>query len=288
MADAPNLNAITDLTTNQRAGTNQLLAGQNQQQQDFLGGLKGYVASQPTSQALADRIGTELNLPNLQANSQSLNQTLFNLPQTYSKATTGFDVNQNQLDRVVGTKQAELAPAAALASQNTLNAQQQQTQRMGYAEQDFQHGLIPYTSAQSLMSERQAREVSAYTQENQQELDGLIQKSQMGVQMSEGDKNRMNALAVAEANFQHQMDLQKQAQGAQGPQTQIIDVGGQKKLINTQTGQVIQTLGSTGTGSSAPSNSYYATPAANPFTAPSAGISPQGNYGSFNYSAYGL
>jgi len=55
---------------------------------DYLSRFGSFLASQPTTSAMAERIGGELGLPTLRANSQSLQNTLFNLPSVYSKATT--------------------------------------------------------------------------------------------------------------------------------------------------------------------------------------------------------
>ena len=284
--DAPDINAPVAAAQAQKGQLEGLYGTQRGETNDFLGRLGSFVGSRPTSQALSERIGGELGLPQLRANSQNLNNTLFNLPQTYSKGTTGFEVNQNQLDRVVGTKQAQLAPAAALASQNTLNAENQLTQRMGYEQQNFQNNLIPFQSEQGLLSDRLSRESTGYSNQMQNELSAIISKVQNGVALSEGEKNRANQLAVAEASFQHAMELQKQSQGAQGAQTQVIDVGGRRKLINTQTGQVIQDLGSTPSGvagASTNTGSFY-----DPFKSPNSVQTPQGSNQSFNYGKFGL
>lgn len=284
--DTPDLNAPVQAAQAQKGQLDSLYGAQRGETGDYLSRLSGFVNNRPTSQALSERIGGELGLPQLRGNSQALNQTLFNLPQTYSKATSGFNVNQNQLDRAVGTKQAQLAPAAALASQNTLNAENQLTQRMGYEQQDFQNNLIPYQSEQGLLSDRLSRESTGYSNQMQNELTAIISKMNGGITLSEGEKNRANQLAVAEQNFQHSMELQKQSQGAAGANTQVIDVGGHKKLINTQTGQVIQDLGSTSSGSGGSSNysSYYpaVTQSSSVFSSPTAGISNQGNWQSVN------
>jgi hypothetical protein len=278
MVDTPDLNAPVAAAQAQKGQLSDLYSGQRTETGDYLNRLSGFVNSRPTSQALSERIGGEIGLPQLRSNSQALNNTLFNLPQTYSKATQGFNVTQNALDRAVGTKQAQLAPAAALASQNTLNAENQLSQRMGYEQQDFQNQLLPYQSEQGLLSDRLARESTGYSNQMQNELSAIIAKMNGGITLSEGEKNRANQLAVAEQNFQHSMELQKQSQGAQGANTQVIEVGGHKKLINTQTGQVIQDLGSTSSGSGGSSGYYPTATQSTPsvFTNPTSTISNQG------------
>lgn len=211
MADY-DLNAPVATTQAQKAATGTLLAGQDARTGDFLGRYTGAINSQPSTSAIASRIGDELGLPTLQANARSLNTTLFNLPTTYSKATTGFDVNANQLARIVGQKQSELAPAAGLATQNALDAEKSINTRLGYETRDQDRALLPYQSEQTLLADRLARETSLYSQDNENELNAIISKMQAGIQISEAEKSRAQQLAMAEKEYQNQLSLQKQSQ----------------------------------------------------------------------------
>jgi len=237
--DTPNLNELTNLTNSQRANTNTLLGNQAGQQSDFLKRYTGAVQGQEGQAAMAQRIGQELGVPTLQKNATMLRNTLTNLPSTYSKATTGYDVNANQLSRIIGQKSSELSPMVQTAETSLGNAQNTMNTQMGYATADQAKQLMPYQTEQSLMQDRQAREASMYSQDNQNELNSLINKIQYGVQLSEGEKNRANALAVAENNYQNNLKLQQN----QPAETQIVESGGKKYLINSQTGSVINTYG---------------------------------------------
>src|SRR5205085_1881136 len=130
--------------------------------------------------------------------------TVFQLPQTYSAATRGFDVNSNQLARIVGLKQSELAPSAELAQQNAGNAENAVNTKLGYATAEQNKQLLPYQSEQTLLSDRLARESSMFSQANQQELDSIIAKINAGVTLSEGESDRANKLAMAEKQYQSQ------------------------------------------------------------------------------------
>lgn len=226
-----NLNEPFELAKAQRAGGQQLLAGQDAQTGNFLGRFGEFIGSQPTTSALADRIGGELGLPQLRANATNLNNTLFNIPGTYTKATMGHDVNANQLARVIGTKQAELAPSAALAASNLQAGEANLNTRLGYETADRERALLPFEKEQSFLQDRMARETSLYSQANQAELDSIIAKMQAGVTLSEGEKNRAQELAMAEKNYQNQLSLNKQSQQASG----FASVNG--GLFNTSTGQ---------------------------------------------------
>lgn len=248
------LNAPTDTIAKQRANTRAFLSGQDAQTNAYLNKLQGYVASQPGVGVMADRIGKELGLPQLRANATQLNNTLTDLPQTYSKAMTGYDVNANQLARVVGTKQAEIAPLAQRATEQAQNAESMVNQRLGYASEDYNRGLLPLTTEGGMLTDRLARETSLYSTDNQRELDAIIAKMNAGITLSEGEKNRAQQLAVAEQNY----NLQKEQMNTNSKNsgTQVIDVGnGRKALIDTRTGATIQTYG--GTTSSGSSASKY-------------------------------
>ncbi len=251
----PNLNEITDTTNRQGLAREALLTSQNAMSDDFLNRYRGAVTGQERVSDMATRIGGELGLPQLQSNATMLRNTLTNLPSTYSKAVRGFDVNSNQLDRIIATKAGALAPAVATAENSLAGAQSTLDRRLGYEQIDQQKELLPFQTEQSLLSERLARETTAFDRTAESELNGLIQKIQAGITLSEGEKNRAQQLAIAEQNFQNQLKLNNEQQKSQGPQTQIIEQNGVKYLINSQTGQKIATYGSTGSGSK-PTASY--------------------------------
>ena len=233
------LNAPVQAAQAQKLGNQQLLSDQDAQSGGFLNKYTNFLNSQPTTSALANRIGGELGLPTLRSNAQSLNNTLFNLPGVYNKATLGHDVNANQLSRLIGQKQSEIAPSAALATSNLQSAESNLNTRLGYETADRERALLPFEKEQSFLQDRMARETSLYSQANQSELDAIIAKMQGGITLSEGEKNRAQELAMSEKNYQNQLNLQKNSQSAQGPQTQIVESNGKKVLINSQTGQII-------------------------------------------------
>lgn len=189
-----------------RTATGALLSGQDTRTGDFLTRYTNAIGSQPSTSAIATRIGEEIGLPQLQSNARSLNQTLFNLPTTYSKATTGYDVNANQLARIVGQKQSEIAPSAALASENALAAEGIVDKRLGYEARDQDRALLPFQTEQGFLADRLARETSLFSESNEQELNALIKKLEAGVTLSEGEKNRANQLAIAEKGYQNALE----------------------------------------------------------------------------------
>lgn len=217
MATEPNLNELTDLTTRQRAGTQSLLASQGAQTSDYLKRYTDFINNQEGASAMASRIGTELGIPTLQANATMLRNTMTNLPGTYNKAMTGFDVNQNQLARVIGQKSSELAPALTTAETSLQAAQGNLNTQMGYNFADQNKALLPYTMENDLLATRQARETTLFSEDNSRELDALITKIQQGVAISEAEKARAQELAVQERSFQNQLKLNTQSNNARSP-----------------------------------------------------------------------
>ena len=201
-----NINEITDLIAHQQAGTPGFLRGQQETTADYLKRYTDFINSQEGASAMAGRIGTELGIPTLQANATMLRNTLTNLPSTYSKATTGYDVNQNQLSRIIGQKAGELSPMVQTAETSLAGAQGNLATRMGYEQADQAKALLPYQTEQDLLTDRLAREATLYSQENQNELNALIAKIDAGITLSEGEKNRAQELAIAEKNYQAERD----------------------------------------------------------------------------------
>jgi delta 1-pyrroline-5-carboxylate dehydrogenase len=256
---------VEGLTAQRRAEGQQLLQGQKAEQGGYLDRFRGAIMGQEGLPQMASRIGSELNLPTLSENAFKLQQTVRNLPQTYSKATRGFDVNANQLSRIIGMQQSKLAPLAQEATMQAQNAINQRNEMMGFTQAQQQKELTPFQTEQNLMTERMARETSMFSEANQSELNAILQKMSTGAQLSSAEKDRAQQLAIAEMNFemqkqqlsqnQNQFQQQFNAQSSK-PNTQVIEVNGQKKLIDTSTGQVISSYGSSPTATKA-STSYF-------------------------------
>ena len=184
-------------------------AGQKAEGQDFLGRYTGAINKQEALPDMYKRIGIELNLPNLQQSANTLNTTLANLPQTFGSATRGFDVNANQLARTIGQKASELTPVVTQANQALSTAQDQANKQIGFEQTQQQKLLDPYLREQDMLAQRQAREATGYSEDNQAELDTYIQKMKAGITLTEGEKTRANELAMNEARTRAQIESAK-------------------------------------------------------------------------------
>lgn len=190
-----------------------LNAGQKAEESDYLSRFRQAIMGQEGLPHMYQRIGDELNIPNLRTAATNLQNTLTNLPETYSKATRGFDVNANQLNRIVGTKSAALAPAVETATNAYESAQDIQGQMIAANQAEQQRLLQPYQTEQSMMVDRFAREQSGFTTDNQMELNGYTTKLQAGITLTEGEKQRANELLKLEKQFNYSKQLAEQQFG---------------------------------------------------------------------------
>lgn len=235
MADTVDLNAPVTAAQAQKGQLDTLYANQDAQTNAYLKSYSDLINSQGTSQALADKIGSELNLPTLRSNANMLNTTMSNLPSTYSAATRGYDVNSNQLSRIITQKSSELAPAQTTANNALSTAENNLSTRLGYAQSDWARQLEPLKEQGTLLSEKLARESTGYTTQMSNELNALISKMNAGVTLSEGEKNRANELAIAEKGYQNALDIAKlKTTDTTSP---YVSLGEGSTLYNTSTGQ---------------------------------------------------
>lgn len=278
--------AATSLLGQQKENNAAFLAGQNAQTSDYLNRYSNAIKGQETMSAMAKRLGTELNLPTLAENAYNINKTVREIPQTYNAATRGFDVNANQLSRIVGQKTSELAPALTTANEALANAQNNLTTMLGYAQTDQAKELLPFAAELTVMNDRLARETTMYTTQNQNELDTIIAKIKSGIDISEAEKNRANQLAQSELSYKAAME-KLNADTAQG---QIETIGGNKYLVNMRTGEK-KLLGSatSGTGTSANIGKYADKAATTPSATKDTGVIfdsiPAGTYNPFGFSS---
>lgn len=192
-------------------------ARQRQEEQDYLAKFAGQIAGQETMSAMAGRIGAELGLPDLQSAAQGLVKTLKNIPQVQQGATRGFDVNENQLSRIISSEQGKIAPLAQEATTQAQNAQNILTTRLGYGLQDQTKALQPILKEGEMLTQRfgreatsfadrLAREFTGYTQNKQNELTAFLDSMDKGMQFTLNEINRINQLAAEEREYKRQQE----------------------------------------------------------------------------------
>lgn len=237
----PDLNQLSGLSAQQKTDTGSFIGGLKSQTGDFLNRYKGAIGGQETMSGMAGRLGDQLNLPTLQKNAASAQQAVYDLPGVYDGATRGFDVNANQLSRIVGQKTSELAPIAQRAQEQANTAQGNLNTLLGYGQADQNKQLLPYQAEQSLLPGLQSTSAGLFSGQQQNELTSLINKINAGVSLTQTEWNNANQLAVAKQNFENQKALNQQQYdlGAGGNDRRYITLSDGASLYDTTTGQVI-------------------------------------------------
>jgi hypothetical protein len=206
---------------------------QNKNSQNFYGGQAGQIGAfqgayqaatnaLPTYQKLYSDAAQEYNVAPLATNAANLQNTLLQVPQTYSQATVGSDTNNNQLMQLIGQKQWELGPIAQAATNSAQTAQGLAATKAGYGIQNENFLTQPYQTAAPMITSEMASAASGFNQEQANELQALEQKLASGVTLTTTEMNNLNQLKIAEEGYQNAL--------AVGNQT------GQYALKNTQLG----------------------------------------------------
>lgn len=203
--------------------TNNFFGGQYGKITDFLNRFRQGIAGQEALPAMAERLGKEVGLPQLRETAFQTNRTLNDIPATYTAATRGFDVNANQLGRIIGTKQAVAAPIAQKAQEQYQNAEDIVNTGIGYAQAQQEKELLPYQSEQQMLTDYQAREASGFSLEVQSKLQGYIQKMQGGIQLTTAEAAEANKLAMAKLDYEARKYAADKSFEAQKYQTDALN-----------------------------------------------------------------
>lgn len=182
-------------------------AGQAGQEQDYLTRYRNAIGGQENTQAMANRLGTELGLPELRKTAFGLGQTLEGIPGVQTAATRGFDVNANQLQRIIAAKQAQIAPLYQKAVGQQQFAEGQLGEQLGYAQADRDRELLPFSAEGDFLSARLAREATGFSEDMGNTLSLYLNRLARGEQLSDAETARMNQLADAEDEFERQKQL---------------------------------------------------------------------------------
>ena len=195
------LNAGVNTVTAQRAANAKFLEGQNALTSQFLDKFGNVINNQGTTADAAARFGEEAGLPTLQKNAFNLNEQILGIPALHTSGTRGFDVNANQLGRIINEKTAQIAPFAQEATRLAQFAENSVNTKLGYLQNDWNRQLLPLTTEKDFLTDRMARETSMYTQDNQNELNAILAKISTGVAIDEKERDRAHALALQEAQY---------------------------------------------------------------------------------------
>jgi hypothetical protein len=193
---------------------------------------KGYseaIANQEKTPQLISRYNDLYGIPTMQANIASgteqydyLGNQISNMPNSIAQRSQESILTQGQKDRQVTAESAPLLTeqnklGQTLARQQTnLNTAQTNASAMVTATQvDQQKELSAWLKQYDTESILSSMRMTGWTFENQSELDKLIANQNAGVTLSEGERDRLNALALEERKFENQLKLQQNSQSWQ-------------------------------------------------------------------------
>ena len=136
------------------------------------------------------------------------------LPQSVASNSENSMLTSGQKDAIVRSQQAPLAQAY----QNTATQANQTNQGLGTATQNVNQSVgqeqaqqmkmvQPWLQKYDTMAIQHAAQNTQWNQTNQWELNRLIDNQQSGVQLSEGQQDRLEKLAQQENGFQNELNL---------------------------------------------------------------------------------
>lgn len=123
--------------------------------------------------------------------------------------------------------------------------------------------LDPYVKKMDMVSNQAARAMTGFTADRETRLNLLLDKLQAQRQLSLAEYQEASSLyrqQLAFENAKAEFDRQQAAQ-VTGRDTALVDVGGAKRLIDSQTGEIIATYNDVNSGGGGASvQQYYSSP----------------------------
>lgn len=224
---------------------------------DLESGYSGAINAQPTVPQLTSKYNDQFNVPRLQqqvqqgnATSDMLGNQINAVPKDIQQGSQESILTQGQLSRMTQARQTPLLQEKNMVDQNltrtgqNLGVAQSNANQMVTAEQAQQaKQLQPWLQQFSDEAVIAAHQMTGWTTQNAQELQVLLANQQAGVQQSEGEKNRMNQLAMQESQFHQQLQLQQDQQKFQSTQgsNPFVSLSEGNTLFNTTSGQPVYT-----------------------------------------------
>lgn len=211
--------------------------------------------SQPSALDTYNKQEEAAGLPQLKKTASSLQGQVASLEDTLDRVEPGIRANstnslstESQIQGQVDTAKQPIYDQ--LSKTNTAlgrvsNAISATTADVGNKTQliltDQQKALLPYEKKLQLVSDQASRLMTGFTQDNQTKLDILTTQYNAGVQLSLEQMREAHDLAMKEQDYQNTVKTMR-AEGVK-KETQVVEVGGHKYLVNMQTGEM-QDLGS--------------------------------------------
>ncbi len=212
----------------QNANSQNFNSAMNNQVGAFTGAYNAAAQALPTYQQLNNANNAQYNVQPLMQNATNLNNEMLRLPSENYNMTQGSDTNQGQLDQMTGVQQFRLQPLAQNATAQAQQAQTLSNQATGYGVQNEAQLLSPYANTVPLQSGLLQGAYGSFTQQQSDQLNGLVQLAQSGATLSADQLNQLSALQQAKI----QADAQVQAaQIGANAQTSVAKIANQNQIL---------------------------------------------------------
>jgi hypothetical protein len=191
----------------------------------------------------------------LQGQIDSIEDTLRRVEGNVGATTRNSLVTEAQRQGIVGERQKPLLENLGVMTTGLGRVQQSIDRagadignKVGLYLQGREQELEPFKMQIQMVADQSARLMTGFTADRQTQLDLLMDKLQRQRQLEDREWDLANQLAQEERSYSQAKDQfifeQENAQAS----TEIVTVGGRKKLINKTTGEVIADLGSSSVG----------------------------------------
>lgn len=181
------------LAAQQKQAMDQEFANEKQAVSDFSNKYKGDVNN------VVNNTSAKYNLPDLANISNALDSRIHELSGNTNNAGAEGMASASQVDQAI---QSRYLPQYQQAVSNQSNATQA-------AQTEENQLLAPDQAEASLLNQRLAQEMSGFTNEQKNELDGLLASMNAGVQLTTAQQQRANELAIAEEGYQNALNQTK-------------------------------------------------------------------------------
>lgn len=203
---------------NKSPGAQDLYNQQVEREQGSLNELIARMRSQPTATSLYDQYSNQAGVQDIRSRITPLEQSLAELENTMdglgmrvTNQVKGTMTTQAQRDAILAREQSKLsgtigAQARLLGVQQGAlqGAQNEVTNRLGLTLQDQGKELEPYKLQFSVLADRAAREMSAFSSDREQELGIILDSIKRGRELDDNALDRFNQIADQKTLYDQQ------------------------------------------------------------------------------------
>jgi hypothetical protein len=175
----------------------------------FQGANQAAVNALPTYQKLQNDANTQYNVQPLAQKANDLNNTVLQIPQTYSQATQGSDTNNNQLMQLIGQKQWELDPLAQASTNSAQTAQGLANTMVQAGVNNEQQQLSPFANSAGLVNSAISGGYANFTADQANQLAALEAAVASGATLSGQDAATLASLQNAKTQADALIAAQK-------------------------------------------------------------------------------